>query len=168
MHKTESLYKELKDKIESLVAFMRENDLESTKINIESLSDFTLCNVSYNKGDVALEEFLYVFDGKNIKSQEYKTELLNKEIPIKVSSADKLAPDFKDESKIEIVSENNIKINESLSDDYINDNNKAILDECANEELNKDSEANLTINYKEEDRYQKKVIAEILKENKLI
>lgn len=75
MKRTESLYKELKEKIEGLVEFMVSNDLTSADINLELNKAFTLCNVKYKGDDEIKDEFLYLFDEPNNLKMSYQSKL---------------------------------------------------------------------------------------------
>lgn len=77
MDKTNTLYQELKNKIQGLVEFMVANDLDATNINLEVNGNFTMCNVNYMKEETVKKEFMYFFDRKDILTQKIQDRIEN-------------------------------------------------------------------------------------------
>lgn len=169
MEKTENLYEELRENIKSLVDFMKENNIDSTSINLETVSDFTFCNVKHNKGDDVLNEFTYIFeDNKEVQEitkiedeNDNDSESDNEDVneSIQNNESEPLNEGLREKEVVEEAVDNHEETprNEDIKDTD-RDNKKP--DENTNAQNNNKK----LIDFKEEYIYQKEVIGKILKE----
>ena len=155
MERSEKQYSEFKEKVQSLVDFMQKAGISSTKLNIEFVSNFTMCNVECGEGDDK-KEFSYVFDNSDINDGNEDNDK-----PFNISENKE-----KDENKT------NIGANEIINEDKDESSDKkdslaTYNDEPSDKDKDKPKRKN-KIDYNEEQDFQKKKIGEILKNRKIL
>lgn len=198
MEKTENLYDELRERVKNLVDFMKENNIDSTSINLETVSDFTFCSVKHNKGDDILKEFTYIFrenevaqevDNEDIEvnieeeENEAAQEVNNENIEVNIEEEDN-SDNKLDNKENEHVQNNESKLlNEDTKGSEIIeesvDNHEETLrndsleeadieDEKPGSNTNDENKNKRLMDFKEEYIYQKEVIGNILREYSII